>query len=394
MKTQSYDVAVVGAGPAGATAAILLGRSGRRTALIDRFTFPRSGASVGWLGARATPLLETMGLPLTSILEQPFTDVAFYNADFSKSAAPSFAEAPGFLIDRTAFTNVLVETAAAGGVRLHAGSSVSEIDRFEDHVLVHVAGAPPIRARLLILASGRGTPLLEKSDVRGTACDAMIRSCTVEADVRGRGRPTRGSDATRPTQESDATGPRVAVVLGLDHAGSFALSLATPQRALITLNWLEPEAERQRSSLPSPATFARICRSLYENEAVGVNLTEAVLKAPILSSPTSFALDMESHVGKNMLVVGDAGGFVGAGSSESIYPAMWSARIAAEVVNEALESKHGQDTLMSFEHKWRHTMADYLRPPHTDIHFLLPLIFSNQTMANRMGAAFFCGENI
>jgi hypothetical protein len=39
-------------------------------------------------------------------------------------------------------------------------------------------------------------------------------------------------------------------------------------------------------------------------------------------------------------------------------------------------------------------MANYIRPPHTDIQFLLPLIFTNQPMADRMGAAFFHGENI
>jgi hypothetical protein len=49
---------------------------------------------------------------------------------------------------------------------------------------------------------------------------------------------------------------------------------------------------------------------------------------------------------------------------------------------------------MSFDSLWRMQMADHLRSPHTDIRFLLPLIFSNQPMADRMGAAFFFGENI
>jgi flavin-dependent dehydrogenase len=73
---------------------------------------------------------------------------------------------------------------------------------------------------------------------------------------------------------------------------------------------------------------------------------------------------------------------------------MWSAQIAAEVLDAALNSPQSQDELMSFEQKWRTTMADYLRSPNTDIQFLLPLIFSNQPMADRMGAAFFSGENI
>ena len=64
------------------------------------------------------------------------------------------------------------------------------------------------------------------------------------------------------------------------------------------------------------------------------------------------------------------------------------------VVIEALDGEHSQDVLMTFDSKWRMSMAEYLRPPGTDIQFLLPLIFSNQPMADRMGAAFFAGKNI
>ena len=37
--TKPYDVAIVGAGPAGSASAILLARAGWRVALVDRATF-------------------------------------------------------------------------------------------------------------------------------------------------------------------------------------------------------------------------------------------------------------------------------------------------------------------------------------------------------------------
>ena len=49
---------------------------------------------------------------------------------------------------------------------------------------------------------------------------------------------------------------------------------------------------------------------------------------------------------------------------------------------------------MKFDSVWRIQMADYIRSPQTDTQFLLPLVFSNQPMADRFAAAFFCGENI
>ncbi|MFV1996179.1 MAG: FAD-dependent oxidoreductase, partial [Verrucomicrobiales bacterium] len=40
-KTQTYDVIVVGAGPAGACAAALLAQKGRRVLLLEKSRFPR-----------------------------------------------------------------------------------------------------------------------------------------------------------------------------------------------------------------------------------------------------------------------------------------------------------------------------------------------------------------
>ena len=110
--------------------------------------------------------------------------------------------------------------------------------------------------------------------------------------------------------------------------------------------------------------------------------------------PSRLALEIESHVDKRLLLIGDAGGFISEISGEGIFPAMWSACLAVESIAAAVGSRHPQDELRQFNIAWRSTMADYLRPPNTDMHFLLPLIFSNQAMADRMAAAFWEGQNI
>ena len=154
----TYDVVVIGAGPAGATAATLLAKQGRATVLLDRSAFPRSGVCAGWLSTRAVPILESMGLPVDSILQHPFTDVAFYNADCSRVAVPVFSQPPGFLIDRTAFNNTLVASAQSAGVQLDTGTGVISLDRLENSVVANLQGGRSIVARQLILASGGGRP--------------------------------------------------------------------------------------------------------------------------------------------------------------------------------------------------------------------------------------------
>ncbi len=57
-----YDVAVVGAGPAGSAAAYHLARGGVRVALLDQSAFPRDKACGDILGPDALAGLERMGL--------------------------------------------------------------------------------------------------------------------------------------------------------------------------------------------------------------------------------------------------------------------------------------------------------------------------------------------
>lgn len=57
-----FDAVIVGAGPAGSTAALCLARAGARVALIDRRAFPRDKACGDLVGPRGVRLLEEFGV--------------------------------------------------------------------------------------------------------------------------------------------------------------------------------------------------------------------------------------------------------------------------------------------------------------------------------------------
>src|SRR5256885_3276613 len=59
--TDRWDVVVVGAGPAGATTALLLARAGASVLLVDRARFPRDKACSEYLSPATTAILERLG---------------------------------------------------------------------------------------------------------------------------------------------------------------------------------------------------------------------------------------------------------------------------------------------------------------------------------------------
>ena len=108
--------------------------------------------------------------------------------------------------------------------------------------------------------------------------------------------------------------------------------------------------------------------------------------------PLAGALAHEG-VANRTLLVGPAGGFYSA-SGEDIYPNCWSALFAADSLKKALKEPHLQDALQAYRHKWRTTLGEYLRGPQQNLRFLLPLVYRNQVMTNRLAEAILQGKSV
>ena len=365
-----YDVLIVGAGPAGATAGFTLATAGRKVCLVDAAAFPRGRLCAGWLSTQAKPLIAEMGLSIKKVAAREIKSAAFYSADLTRRAHPNLSESAGYLVNRATFDEQLAKQAVAAGVDFRQQLDVRDLSLEENGVVIVAPDSQELRARLLVLAAGRDTPLLGRVGL------------SVEGDAGG------SWAAQVETTECRLRGdPAISVVLGLDRASGLGMIVTSQGFASVGI---QTPGDKQDVI----ANFVTLCRRAVEVKLLDVDLTHEAAAAPVTVNPTAVALGMETHVGKHTLVIGDAGGFVAAASGEGIYPAMWSARIACDVLLKALDAPSPQDALMEFDSAWRMQMADYLRPPNTDTQYILPLIFTNQPMADRMGAAFFSGENI
>ncbi len=147
--TNRYDAIVLGAGPAGSTAARDLARSGARVLLLDRARFPRDKPCGGGVTFRADA---ASGLDLS-----PVTEREIYGVRISAAMGRRFDRTSPRLLarmtQRSKLDHFLAQHAACAGADFRDGSPVRALEIDGGGVRVRVLG-DVYEARLLIGADG------------------------------------------------------------------------------------------------------------------------------------------------------------------------------------------------------------------------------------------------
>src|SRR5882762_1549462 len=148
-----FDVAVVGAGPAGATAALTLARRGLNVALLEKAALPRYKTCGGAVVARSLALFPP---EIQTVVELRCTHAELHllDGDLHYSSA---REPPGppimAMTMRDRLDQVLASAATAAGAALHAPCTVSGVSLDPRHVRLDT-DAGPVTAAFVIAADG------------------------------------------------------------------------------------------------------------------------------------------------------------------------------------------------------------------------------------------------
>jgi len=131
--TDRWDAVVVGAGPAGATTALLLARAGASVLLIDRARFPRDKACSEYLSPATTEILARLDRDVLAEVES----AAHAKLYGMKVVAPSGAAMCGrfrggprpysFALPRTAFDTMLLTAARRAGAHVCEATTVENL---------------------------------------------------------------------------------------------------------------------------------------------------------------------------------------------------------------------------------------------------------------------------
>ncbi|GIH05110.1 hypothetical protein Rhe02_31770 [Rhizocola hellebori] len=142
-----HDVAIVGAGPAGAAAALAAARAGARVVLLDRSDFPRDKACGDGIAPQALAVLRELGV---SDVEDGFPPIPALSITGPSGAhAAAALPEPVRVIPREIFDARLVAAALAAGATLHR-HQVRSLRSEPDRVIID----GQIEAKVVIGADG------------------------------------------------------------------------------------------------------------------------------------------------------------------------------------------------------------------------------------------------
>ena len=154
-----FDAAVIGSGPAGATAARLLAQAGWSVALIERTGFPRRKVCGEFISAATMPVLEACGVTADFLARAgpPVRKVAAYAGRTMVEAPLPHATGWGRALGREYLDLLLRDAAIAAGAILFQPAEVTALSRQVDgHLLTlrRAGAAAEIGARIVIVACG------------------------------------------------------------------------------------------------------------------------------------------------------------------------------------------------------------------------------------------------
>ncbi len=327
-----YDVAIVGAGPAGSASASYFARAGWRVVVVDRMTFPRDKPCAEYLSPAAEPLLRELGVLDAIEAGHPARLHGFriyapngsvFQGDFAETldshGKPYFET--GLAVPRLRLDALLVNTAHAAGAEVREGWRLAQVSRNKANgiwTLTPVGKREPIHARLLIAADGSHSTVARRL---GLHRPGALRKIALVAHMRGIANLSEYGEMH---------------VAGRRYVGIAPLEPAT-SGDLCNVAMVVDEQRDGRKLAGRPQEFLLDALDSFpglRGRLTNVTVARKTLTISRLNTRTT-RLSSEG-----LLLVGDAAGYYDPFTGEGIYRGLRSAQLAFSVGRAALEANN------------------------------------------------------
>ena len=328
-----YDVVIVGAGPAGSTAAKFLSEKGINVLLIDKDKFPRDKPCGG-------------GMPIRVFSRYPYIQKGLVDS-YSYSA---FAYSPSLkyilklhrekpliaMILRKNFDYELVKIAIDSGADFQDGKTVVDIKITKNSAKVFLGDKSTIESEIVIGADGVWSTIAKKTGLckdYKNICICLFQEYNL------------GSDTLDKHLGKERT---CHIHVKVNRTAGYGWVFPKKEHVNIGITHFKQTLDQQKRKMNIKDTYKSYLEILKKDKVIPDNLKKEKMKGAAL--PTR---PLEKTYSDRLIICGDAAGFANPVTGEGIYHAMASGEIAAEVISQALEKGNTSEKFLSkYQKKW------------------------------------------
>lgn len=179
----TYDVVIIGGGPAGCKAAELISAKGYQVLVVEEH--PRVGEPMQCAGLVSPRTLKNAGLPDDIVMNKIYG--AFVHSPGGEILALRSKKVHGLVIDRSAFDRQLANKAESQGAKIITGARAGIRAFAADSIEVHInkgGSKTTINSRLLIGADGACSRVAERIGVVGSVRHIRTFASEVELECQ------------------------------------------------------------------------------------------------------------------------------------------------------------------------------------------------------------------
>lgn len=334
---------VVGAGPAGATAARTLALAGIPVTLLDRSAFPRNKPCGGGISIRALTRFPHLDAALSRIPSHRVSRLHLEGPDRASTLIDA-REPAALLIRRVEFDALLVDLAVEAGATLVTGADIVRAREEPDRVVLNARDGRQFEASLVVAADGVHGGIARRLGIHQGWPAASLALDMMEETGRATLRDVDPSTLWVAYGYDGRTGPRDADGRLLE---GYAYIFPKLDHVNVGIGYVLDQYRRDVDA--SPYSLQRQFveslrdRGIVEGESNRKNFTPFLI-------PVGGPLGAPGR--GRVLLAGDAGGFVNGVTAEGIFYAMVSGELAGRAVAETTH-----DTVRTLATRYRRAAA-------------------------------------
>lgn len=373
-----YDVIVVGAGPAGSTAAKLLAEKKLSVLWAEKKTFPRDKICAGWLNVRALEDFPYLGDGLADIVETPFYGITFYNCGMSKHTEYSRDEPAGYLTMRAKLDSWLKDCAVKAGAKLVEGCTVTDVTHDREGVRVRCGDGETRTARIVVGADGVSSRVARRTGLNPGWQNHQLVIC-VNEDI-----------PCPPETIRQYFGDRPRIMMSIGYSMIAGYAWVFPKRSHLCIGI----GGRVVSTKNIALIFSNFFEDLKRLEIIPPDLTWTETPPAMDPAGAAAMLTAEQTIAEGrVLLVGDAGGFSSGSTGEGIYPGMMSARCAAEAIAAAIKSGDEMQAAGMYKAEVEKSLLGYIRGVSgTAVLMITNMMYASPKLAEKVAKSYLFGE--